>query len=98
MTRTEEVVVSLLGRLAFPEEKLRVVVTKNKKKPLSYLRGYNACNGANGVSDVAKIIGVTAGTLVPILQQWERAGIIYEVENDRKGKFFKNLYPLEELK
>lgn len=95
MTQAEELILAMLARIAFPEEKLRSVVAKAKKNPSAYVRGFNACDGSRSVGDVAKVVGVTAGTLVPILQQWVRLGIIYEVESEEKGKFYRRVYPLE---
>jgi DNA-binding MarR family transcriptional regulator len=49
-----------------------------KKNPENYIKGYNACNGKHTISEIATIIGVTPGTLSPILSEWEELGIIYE--------------------
>lgn len=96
MTRYEELLLGLLGRIAFPEDKLRTDITRNKRNPDAYIRGYNACDGRHTVQEVAAVVDVSLGTLVPILQEWERRGIIYELETERKGKFYKHLYPLGE--
>lgn len=93
--KTNQVIISLLGKLAFPEEKLKEIVCKKKQDPAAYLAGYNACDGVHTVTEIAKIIGVTPGTLVPILQSWEKIGIIYETES-KQGKTYKNLYLLAE--
>jgi DNA-binding MarR family transcriptional regulator len=45
------------------------------------------------VSEIATIIGVTPGTLSPILSEWEELGIIYEVERPN-GKFYKKIFPI----
>ncbi len=68
MTHYEEMALALLGRIAFPPETLRAVVVRGKKDPSAYVRGYNALNGTRTVRDVAAIVGVTPGTLVPILR------------------------------
>jgi hypothetical protein len=96
MTEGEQLILSMLSRIAFPEEKLRDLVTRNKKRPEAYVRGFNACDASRSVGEVAAVVGVTAGTLVPILQQWERLGIIYEIESQSKGKFYRHIYRLEE--
>lgn len=96
MTKTDELILALLGRIAFPSGELRSTVRKNKRNAQAYVRGYNSCDGRRSVSDVAGVIGVTVGTLVPILQEWERAGIIYEVETEARGKFYHHLYQLED--
>ena len=96
MTNREDLMIALLARIAFPDEKLRMLVAQNKRDRNAYIRGYNACDGRRAVNEIAKIVGVTSGTLVPILQDWERLGIIYEVQTELRGKFYRCLYTLEE--
>jgi len=91
--KQNEVIISLLGRIAFTPDKVRDIVTHKKQNPQNYINGYNACDGKHSVSDIAKIIGVTPGTISPILAGWEEIGIIYEVEKP-KGKFYKKLFPI----
>jgi DNA-binding MarR family transcriptional regulator len=90
--KQNEVIISLLGRMAFTKEQIREIVTKNKKKdPEKYVDGYNACDGNKNVNEIAAIIGVDQSTLSPILLAWEEIGIIYEVEKP-KGKFYRRLF------
>jgi len=89
-----DVIIGLLGRVVFPPDILRDIITKGKKKPDEYLKGYNACDGTRGVTDLAKIVGVSIGTLSPILQNWKDQGIVYEI-NKPRGTFYKNLYLLK---
>lgn len=96
MTQWEELILGLLGRIAFPASEIRAAITRGKKQPKAYVRGYNSCDGTRSVGQVAKIVGVTTGTIVPILQQWERQGIIFEVRSENKGKFYKHIYRLED--
>ena len=93
--RQNEVIISLLGRIAFDEDKVREIVVHGKQKKLrqGYIRGYNTCDGAHTVSELANVIGVTEGTLSPILKEWEELGIIYKIEK-RKGTFYKKLFPI----
>ena len=93
--KQNEVIISLLGRIVFNEEKVREIVIhgKRKERRQGYIRGYNACDGTRTVSELADIIGVAQGTLSPILSEWEEMGIIYEVEKP-KGKFYKKLFPI----
>jgi len=93
--KQNEIIISLLGRIAFTENKVRDIVThgKQKKKREAYIKGYNACDGNRTVSKIAKIIGVTNGTLSPILAEWEEIGIVFEVRKP-KGKFYKKLFPI----
>jgi hypothetical protein len=87
-------IIALLGKMAFTkEEVLNIVVSgKQKTKKQKYVEGYNACDGNHSVSEIAKIIGVTDGTLSPILQGWEDTGIIYPVAGPRAGKFYKKIF------
>ena len=93
--KQHEIIISLLGRIAFDEDKVRKIVVSGKRKDLrkGYIKGYNTCDGAHTVSELANIVGVTEGTLSPILGNWEELGIIYEVEKP-KGKFYKKLFPI----
>ena len=94
----DEEKLKLLGRIAFspePEITIRKIVTSGKKgdKRKGYIKGYNACDGKHSVREIAKIVGVTEGTLSPILQKWAEIGIIFEIEC-RGGKFYKRLFPV----
>ena len=95
------VIIALLGRSIFPEEKIKTIVTRSKRTPEAYLLGYNACDGRNTVTEIAKVIGVSQPTVTPILKEWENQGIIYEIESLR-GKSYMKLYNLsiskEEMK
>lgn len=95
IVRQNEVIISLLGRMAFTPTQVRELVTSNKREGLKqkYIMGYNALDGKRSVSEIAGIIGITQGTLSPILSQWEELGIIYEVER-AGGKFYKKLFPI----
>jgi len=91
--KQNEIIISLLGRIAFTPDRIREIVTAKKRNPENYIRGYNACDGKHTLSEIANIVGVTPGTLSPILSEWEEIGIIYEVEKP-KGKFYKKIFPI----
>jgi DNA-binding MarR family transcriptional regulator len=91
--KQNETIISLLGRMVFDKEKVREIVTYKKRNPEKYIEGYNACDETHSVSDLARIIGVTEGTLSPILAEWEEIGVIREAERP-KGKFYKKLFPI----
>jgi DNA-binding MarR family transcriptional regulator len=93
IVKQNEIIISLLGRLAFNPDKIRELVMKKKQNPEKYIEGYNACDGNRNVNDLATIVGVTQGTLSPILQEWEELGIIYQSDKP-KGKFYKKLFPI----
>jgi DNA-binding MarR family transcriptional regulator len=91
--RQNEIIISLLGRIAFKPEDIHKIVVTKKQNPDNYLKGYNACTGKNSLSQIASIIGVTPSTLSPILTEWEELGITYEVQKP-KGKFYKKIFPI----
>ena len=93
IVKQNEIIISLLRRIAFKTDDIRKIVTSKKQNPQNYINGYNACDGNHSLSDVARIVGVTPGTLSPILAEWEEIGIIYEVEKPR-GKFYKKIFPI----
>lgn len=100
LAKQNETIILLLGRMAFKKEDVKEIVTfKKKQNPEKYIEGYNACDGEHSLSDIAKIIGVTPGTLSPILKEWEEQGIIFEVEpndSDNKGggKFYRGIFQI----
>jgi DNA-binding MarR family transcriptional regulator len=91
--KQNEVLISLLGRMAFGNKRVREIVTSRKKTPERYIKGYNACDGNHTVTEIASIVGVKQATLSPILRDWEDEGIIFEVRRP-KGKFYKGLFKL----
>lgn len=93
LVRQNEVVIGLLGRIAFTEDRVREIVTSRKKAPKKYIGGYNACDGNRTVSEIAKVVGVTQQTMSPILKEWENQGLVFAVEKT-KGKFYKRLFPI----
>lgn len=97
LMKQNEIIISLLARdkNILGEEKIKKIVTQNKRDPLNYIKGYNACNGKNGVTEIARIVGVKQPTITPILKSWEGAGIIFNVGEENKPLFTK-LIKLEE--
>lgn len=93
LEKQNEVIISLLGRIAFTPEKIQDIVVKKKQNPQRYIDAYNACDGNHNVNELAAIAGVDQSTLSPILRDWEELGIIYEVEKP-KAKFYRKLFPV----
>lgn len=93
LIRQNDTIISLLGRLVFPEKELREIITERKQSPENYIKGYNSLNGERSISELTDIFGVTKGTLSPILSEWEEIGIIYEVERPG-GKHYRKLYAI----
>ena len=91
--KQNEVIISLLGRMAFTPDKIREIVVKKKQNPQGYIDGYNACDGNRNLKETANIVGVKYNTLSPILQEWAELGIIYEVIKP-KGTFYKRIFSI----
>ncbi|EMR74297.1 hypothetical protein MCGE09_00378 [Thaumarchaeota archaeon SCGC AB-539-E09] len=95
--RQNEVLISLLGRIAFTEDKVREIVTKNKRVDLrvKYIEGYNACDGNKTITEIAKIIGVDTSTASPIFNDWEDIGIIYEShKKGTRARYYRKIFPI----
>jgi len=60
-------------------ELIREVVTRGKRNPAAYVKAYNALDGTIGVTDAAKVAGVSQPTMTVVLKSWEEQGIIYNV-------------------
>ncbi len=93
IVRQNEIIIGLLGRIAFSQEEVETIVTRRKQNPNRYIEGYNGCDGRHTLTEIAKLVGVTPQTLSPILKEWDDLGIIYEVERP-KGRFYRRLFPL----
>jgi len=91
--KQNEVIISLLGRIAFKKEEIVGIVTRKKQNPENYIKGYNACDGEHGVTEIAAIVGVKQPTLSPILTEWEELGIIFDTGKPG-GKFYRRIFPL----
>jgi len=98
LSKQNEVIISLLARHEgiFGEEQIKKIVTLSKKNPNKYVKGYNACNGKNSVTEIANIIGVKQPTLTPILKSWEEKGIVYNIGEKNKPLYVKLLNLKEE--
>jgi Fic family protein len=93
IAKQNEVIISLLGRLAFKQEEVKKIVIYKKRNPEKYVNGYNACDGKHSVSEIVRTVGVSTPTISVILAEWEDVGIIREIEKSG-GKFYKNLYQI----
>jgi len=88
-----EVIITLLGRVAFEEEEIRQIVKRKKKNPEKYVEAYNACDGEHTVSQLAEIAKVSQPNMTNVLKLWKESCIIYEVERP-KGKFYRKLFAI----
>ena len=74
--RQNELIISLLGRIAFKNDELKGMVTKGSKKPDQMIGAYNLCDGATGITEIARKAGIAQPSLTIAVDKWERAGII----------------------
>lgn len=93
LVKQNETIISLLGRVAFKREEVLDIVTRKKQNPQKYVEGYNACDGKHSVTEIASVIGVKQPTVSPILTEWERLGIIYDIDREG-GKFYRKIFPI----
>ncbi len=89
--KQNEIIISLLARFVFGEERIKKIVIDNKRKPYDWIRGYNACDGKRGVTEIARIVGVKQPTATPILKSWETNGIVYNIGTETKPLYMKLL-------
>jgi hypothetical protein len=67
LTKQNDTIIMLLGRLASKEQEIKDIVTRKKQNPERYIQGYNACDGGHTVTQIAAVVGVRLPTVVPIL-------------------------------
>lgn len=92
-----EVMITLIGRLVYPPEKIMEIVKFKKRNPEQYVAIYNLCDGEHTGSEIAKTFDQDQSGLSRILSDWKDLGIVYEITK-KGGKFYKKLYTLEEPK
>lgn len=86
-TRQNRMIISLLGRVAFPEEKLKSIITRNSKKPNVMIKAYNLCTGELTTNQIAKkLTGITNQSLNQATLKWEENGIILNLGERGQGK------------
>jgi DNA-binding MarR family transcriptional regulator len=76
--RQNELIISLLGRIAFENDTLKDMITKGGKKPAQILSAYNLCDGRTTITQIASKAGVTQPALTIAIDKWERLGIIFK--------------------
>jgi len=94
-TKQNQIIISLLARMAFGEEEIKKIITHGKRNPKDWIRGYNACDGKKGVTEIAKIAGVKQPSATFVLKSWKSAGIIYNVGSEKRP-LYMNLLTLGE--
>jgi transposase len=84
-----DVIISLLARLAFGEERIADIVTRNKKNPDAYRKVYNSLDGVRTATELASIAKVSQQTMSEVLQKWEQEGIAFNMGTSTKGRYRK---------
>jgi len=85
LIKQNKFIISLLGRMVFPEEKLIEIIQKNSKKPKEILKAYNLCNGKLPLREIAKKSGVADTSLGQAILKWKKNGIILVEDSQGKG-------------
>ncbi len=87
IVKQNKLIISLLGRLAFPEDKIKTIITKNSKKPDLMVKAYNLCTGNITTNDIAKkLTGITNVALNEATLKWEENGILINFGDRGQGK------------
>lgn len=79
LIKQNEILIGLLARSVLGVDSIADIVTKGKKDPAAYVKAYNALNGTIGVTEAAKVAGVSQPNMTRVLKNWEGQGIIYNV-------------------
>lgn len=89
--KQNQIIISLLARMAFGEEEIKKIITHGKRNPNEWIRGYNACDGSKNVKEIAKIVGVKPPSATPVLRSWNSSGIVYNVGSEKRPIYMKLL-------
>lgn len=93
IAKQNKIIISLLGRMAIPENKLEEILTKGAKRPDQMVKAYNLCNGERTTAEIAKMVtGITGRALNIATERWEEDGIIFNLGERGKGKEIKPLH------
>jgi|SRR5208282_2483706 len=74
--KQNELIISLLGRIAFKNDELKALVVKGSKKPKQILSAYNLCDGQRTITAIANTVDIAQPSLTEAVKKWEELGII----------------------
>jgi DNA-binding MarR family transcriptional regulator len=94
IVKQNEIIISLLGRIAFPNDRLRNMIQKGSKKPKEILAAYNLCDGQTTITEIAKRARIAQPSLSVAVDKWEQDGILVK-RRDGTETFPKKLYTVE---
>lgn len=89
--RQNEAIIALIARNTLGVEAIRRIVRLGKRNPEAYVKVYNSLDGTRGVSEFAKMAGVSQPTMTVVFQAWEAQGIIYDVGSKGKSRYHRLL-------
>jgi len=92
LERQNSAIIALLARSSIGVPAISNIVCGGKRNPQAYLKVYNALDGRTGVTDLAKLAGVSQPTMSVVLQSWEEQGIIYNLGTDSKPRYQRLLH------
>jgi hypothetical protein len=92
LERQNAVIISLLARSTIGVPAITKIVVSGKRNPQAYLKVYNSLNGEVGVTNLAKLAGVSQPTMSVVLQSWEEQGIVYNVGTEAKPRYHHLLH------
>ncbi len=87
LERQNAVIISLLARSTIGVSSIQKLVVSGKRNPQAYLKVYNALDGTVGVTELAKLAGVSQPTMSVVLQTWDEHGIIYNVGTTHSPRY-----------
>ncbi len=86
-----DIIIELLTRKIYNPEEAADLVTKGRKNPNAYKRGFNNLDGEHTVTSIAKIAGVSKPTMSVAIKSWEKAGIVVNIGTIGKPRYKKLL-------
>jgi len=92
LERQNAAIIALLARSTIGVPTISKIVSGGKRNPQAYMKVYNALDGAIGVTELAKLAGVSQPTMSVVLQSWEEQGIIYNLGTDAKPRYHRLLH------
>lgn len=84
--RQNQVIIALLARSTLGVDYISKIITSGKKKGSAnnFIVAYNALDGNQSLTDIAKQIGTSKQNLSQIVQTWEEKGIVFNVGTDSR--------------
>jgi len=76
LIKQNELIISLLGRIAFENDELKTLIVKGSKKPKQILSAYNLCDGQTTITAIANEVDIAQQSLTEAVKKWDELGII----------------------